>query len=143
MQATTSPKLIDQQPAALAVLATIVIFAVGVALGAVMDLDLKFAPAAAVTAPDTSYDYVEGLRGQAGAFGAPDTSYDAVEKLRAQSGVTEDLTGRSGFPSTRGSRTPGVSQHDQLRGAGGWWASAPALQATEVEPFDRIGGGYR
>jgi hypothetical protein len=143
VQATTSPKLVDQRPAAIAVLATIVIFAVGIALGAVMDLDVQLAPAAAVTAPDTSYDYVEGLRGNAGAFGAPDTSYDAVEKLRAQSGVTEDLTGQSGFPSTRGSRTPGISEHDQLRGAAGWWATAPVVSAPEVEQFDRIGGGYR
>jgi hypothetical protein len=86
MHATTSPKLVNQQPAALVALATIAL-AVGIALGAAMDLDLRIAPTtASVAAPDTSYDAVEKTRAQSGI--APDTSYDKVESLRAQSGVT-------------------------------------------------------
>ena len=147
MHATTSPKIIDQQPAALAVLAALV-FAVGIALGAVMDLDLRIASTtSSIAAPDTSYNAVEGNRAQFGV--APDTSYNTVESLRAQSGVTVDtsptLKGRSGYPSTR---ARGITAHDKARGFGGWWASAPVAPvvgtpASQAEPNTRYGGGIR
>lgn len=90
MHATTSSKLVDQQPAALAALAAI-LFAAGIALGAAMDLDLRIAPtAASVAAPDTSYNAVEGIRAQFGV--TPDTSYDAVEGTRAQFGIVAPAT---------------------------------------------------
>jgi hypothetical protein len=140
MQATTSPKFVDQRQTILVALAAI-LFAVGIALGAAMDLDLKIAPAAAtVSAPDTSYDAVEKIRAQSGI--APDTSYDQVERLRAQSGVTvateydvlhaarakaaaaRAKAGASGFPSTRAGSVAGT----------------PVSQA---EPNDRYGAGIR
>jgi hypothetical protein len=154
MHATTSPKLINQQPAALIALATVTL-AVGIALGAAMDLDLRIPTAASVAAPDTSYNAVEKTRAQFGV--APDTSYDSVEKLRAQSGVTVNtgfdvlhaarakaaaakaasetsLFGRSGRLSSK--------THDELRGAGGWWAYPPAT-VSQPEPNDRYGAGIR
>ena len=85
MQATSTPKLVVQPPAALVALAAI-LFAAGIALGAAMDLDLRIPSTASVAAPDTSYNAIEKLRAQSGI--APDTSYDYVESLRAQSGVT-------------------------------------------------------
>jgi hypothetical protein len=166
MHATTSPKFVDQQQTFLVALAAI-LFAVGIALGSAMDLDLKIAPAAAtVSAPDTSYNAVEKTRAQFGV--APDNSYNQVESLRAKSGVTvttgydvlhaarakaaairaksgvtEDtsLIGRSGFPSSRA-----ISAHDVQRGAAGWWASAPAVAGTPVsqaDPSTRSGPGIR
>ena len=77
MHATTSPKIIDQQPAALAILAAVVL-GIGIALGAVMDIDLRIASApAAIAAPDTSYDAVEGARAQFGVKdGEPATQPD-------------------------------------------------------------------
>jgi len=167
VQATSTPKLVAQPPAALAALAAI-LFAAGIALGAAMDLDLRIPSTASVVAPDTSYNAVEKLRAQSGI--APDTSYDYVESLRAQSGVTvntefdvlhaarakaaalraksgvtEDtsLVGKSGFPSTRG-----ISQHDVARGAAGWWASAPTgtvagTPVSQADPSDRYGAGIR
>ena len=190
MQATTSPKFVDQNQTFLVALAAI-LFAVGIALGSAMDLDLKIAPAAAtVSAPDTSYNAVEKTRAQFGI--APDNSYNQVEHLRAQSGVTvateydvlhaarakaaalraksgvtEDTTliGRSGFPSTRAidrqalevARAKaaisersllGVSAHDELRGAAGWWGSAPigtvaGTPVSQADPNDRVSGGVR
>ena len=171
MQAASTPKLVDQQPAAMAFLAAIV-FAAGIALGGVLNLDLRIPSAASVAAPDTSYDYVENLRARS--LTAPDTSYDIVEHLRAQSGVTVDTSydyvenlraqsgvtvntntdvlmtarekaGKSGFPSTRGR---GISAHDKARGFGGWWASAPTgtvagTPVSQADPNDRIGGGIR
>ena len=89
MQATSTPKLVAQPPAALVALAAI-LFAAGIALGAAMDLDLRIPSTAPVAAPDTSYNAVEGARAQFGV--APDTSYDAVEGIRAQSGVTVDTS---------------------------------------------------
>ena len=101
MHATTSPKIIDQQPAALAILAAVVL-GIGIALGAVMDIDLRIASApAAIAAPDTSYDAVEGARAQFGVnavtsyegararLGNGDANYDAVEGARAQFGVKD------------------------------------------------------
>ena len=127
MQATSTPKIVDQRPAFLALLAG-VLFAAGIALGAALPgLDLKIAPSAAV-APDTSYSAVEGARAQFGV--APDTSYDTVESLRAKAGVTvattPTLKGRSGYPSTR---SRGITAHDKARGNAGWWATAPATPA--------------
>ena len=142
MHATTSPKTIDLKPAALALISA-ALFAGGILLGSAMDIRIASAPAA-VVAPDTSYNAVEGARAQFGV--AADASYNAVESIRAQSGVTVDtsLQGKSGYLSSRGTRTPsGASKHDLDRATGGWWASAPVAPATEVEPFDRIGGGYR
>jgi hypothetical protein len=163
MHATTSPKFVDQQQTFLVALAAI-LFAVGIALGSAMDLDLKIAPAAAtVSAPDNSYDAVEKTRAQFGI--APDNSYNQVESLRAQSGVTvateydvlhaarakaaalraksgvtEDTTliGRSGFPSSRAIDRQVISAHDMDRGAAGWWASAPSstLAGTPVSQAD-------
>ena len=153
MQAASTPKLVDQQPAAMAVLAAIV-FAAGIALGGVLNLDLRIPSAASVAAPDTSYNAIEKLRAQSGI--APDTSYDYVEHLRAQSGVTVDTNsdvlmnarekaGKSGFPSTRGR---GISAHDKARGFGVWWASAPAVTVagtpvSQADPNDRVSGGVR
>ena len=145
MHATTSPKAMDLKPAALALVAAAVL-AGGIILSSAVDLQITSAPAAAVVG-DRSNDAREDFRAQSGA--SVDT-YDAREDFRAQSRVTVDpsLFGKSGFPSTRdaGSRagsTGGVSAHDTARGAAGWWATAPVAPATEVEPFDRIGGGYR
>ena len=132
MQAASTPKLVDQQPAAMAILAALV-FAAGIALGGVLNLDLRIPSAASVAAPDTSYDYVESLRAQSGI--APDTSYDYVEHLRAQSGVTVDTNtdvlmnarekaGKSGFPSTRG-RASRLTTRLAARSVGG--PSAPAV----------------
>jgi len=166
VQATSTPKLVVQPPAALVALAAI-LFAAGIALGAAMDLDLRIPSTASVAAPDTSYNAIEKLRAQSGI--APDTSYDYVESLRAQSGVTvntefdvlhaararaaaarakaadldKSLVGKSGFPSTRG-----ISQHDVARGAAGWWASAPTgtvagTPVSQADPNDRISGGIR
>ena len=172
MQATTSPKFVDQSQTFLVALAAI-LFAVGIALGSAMDLDLKIAPAAAtVSAPDNSYNAVEKTRAQFGV--APDNSYNVVEHLRAQSGVTvateydvlhaarakaaaaaaktlrEDstLTGRSGFPSTRAIDRQVISAHDMQRGAAGWWASAPSstiagTPVSQADPNDRVSGGVR
>jgi hypothetical protein len=146
MHATATPKLVDQQPAFLAVLATL-LFAAGIALGAALPgLDLKIAPSAAVSVPDNSYNAVEGIRAQFGV--APDTSYDTVESIRAQAGVKAAPTtkvGKSGFPSTRGR---GISAHDKARGFGGWWASAAAGTAagtpvSQAESNDRYGSGIR
>lgn len=158
MQATSTPKLVVQPPAALVALAAI-LFAAGIAFGAVMDLDLRIPSTASVAAPDTSYNAVEKLRAQSGI--APDTSYDYVESLRAQSGVTVNTefdvlhaarakaaaarakAGKSGFPSTQG-----ISQHDVARGAAGWWASAPTgtvagTPVSQADPSDRHGAGIR
>jgi hypothetical protein len=153
VQATSTPKLVDQQPAAMAFLAAIV-FAAGIALGGVINLDLRIPSAASVAAPDTSYDYVENLRARS--LTAPDTSYDIVEHLRAQSGVTvntntdvlmtaREKAGKSGFPSTRGR---GISAHDKARGSLGWWATAPSgtvagTPVSQADPNDRISGGVR
>ena len=153
MQATSTPKIVDQRPAFLALLAG-VLFAAGIALGAALPgLDLKIAPSAAV-APDTSYSAVEGARAQFGV--APDTSYDVVEGNRAQFGVQAAQTklGKSGFPSNRVQRA-----HDILRGMGGWWASAPGtparvgpdstygptpvVPATQAEQDSHYGAGSR
>lgn len=160
MHATTSPKAIDLKPAALALVAAAV-FAGAMIVGSTMDVQIGAAPAA-VVAPDTSYDNRENFRAQS-RFSPVDT-YDVREDFRAQSGVTvgPSLLGKSGFPSTRESESlagstsagqqyrdwytqsaPGVSAQDQARGAAGWWATAPVAPATEVEPFDRIGGRYR
>ena len=144
MQATSTPKIVDQRPAFLALLAG-VLFAAGIALGAALPgLDLKIAPSAAV-APDTSYSAVEGARAQFGV--APDTSYDVVEGNRAQFGVqaATSLKGHSGFPSTRGK---GISAHDKARGYDGWWASAPAgtvagTPVSQADSNDRYGAGIR
>jgi hypothetical protein len=166
VQATSTPKLVVQPPAALVALAAI-LFAAGIAFGAVMDLDLRIPSTASVAAPDTSYNAVEKLRAQSGI--APDTSYDYVESLRAQSGVTvntefdvlhaarakaaaarakaadldKSMVGKSGFPSTQG-----ISQHDVARGAAGWWASAPTgtvagTPVSQADPSDRHGAGIR
>ena len=134
MHATSSPKAVNFQPAILAAVAA-ALFIAGIALGSVMDLRLASTPAA-VVAPDTSYNAIEGARAQFGV--AADTSYNAIEDLRAQSGVTvptefdvlhaarakaaaaaaaaraksETKVGKSGFPSTRD-----ISKHDVLRGA--------------------------
>lgn len=90
MHATSSPKLVLQQPAPAIALLAAILFAAGIALGAAMDLDLRIAPAAAtVTAPDTSYDAVENAR------------------ARARFGVESSLAGKSGFPSSQ-------SQDDDL-----------------------------
>ena len=135
MQATSTPKLVDQQPAFQALLAA-VLFAAGIALGAALPgLDLRIAPSAAV-APDTSYNVVEDVRSQFGA--APDTSYDTVESIRAQAGAKAVQTklGKSGFPSTRGN---GISAHDKARGYGGWWATAPAVTPARVGPDSTYG----
>jgi hypothetical protein len=154
VQAASTPKLVDQQPAAMAILAAIV-FAAGIALGGVLNLDLRLPSAAPAVAPDTSYDYVENLRG--GALTAPDASYNYVEHLRAQSGVTvntdsdflmnaREKAGKSGFPSTRGR---GISAHDKARGSLGWWATAPAggtvagTPVSQADPNDRVSGGIR
>jgi len=154
VQATSTPKLVAQPPAALVALAAI-LFAAGIALGAAMDLDLRIPSTASVAAPDNSYNAVEKLRAQSGI--APDTSYDYVESLRAQSGVTVNtefgilhaerakaaaaLRAKSGvtvntdYDVLMAARakagksgfpsTRGISQHDVARGAAGWWASAP------------------
>ena len=119
MHATSSPKVIDQQPAMVAILAA-ALLAVGIALGAVMDLDLRI-PAAAVSAPDTSYNAVEGIR--------------------AQIGVENDSKfGKSGYLSSK--------THDELRSERGWWASAPAgtvagTPVSQAEPNDHHGAGIR
>jgi hypothetical protein len=138
MQATSTPKLVDQQPAFQALLAA-VLFAAGIALGAALPgLDLRIAPSAAV-APDTSYDVVEDVRSQFGA--APDTSYDTVEAIRAQAGAKAAQTklGKSGFPSDGVQRA-----HDVLRGMRGWWASAPITTSDmQVESNNRYGAGIR
>ena len=162
MHATTSPKAIDLKPALLAVLGAVLLTA-GIVTASAMDL--RFAPtAASVSAPDVSYNAVEGARAQFGV--APDTSYNAVESIRSQSGVTVDpsLQGKSGFPSTRGSESlagsttagqqyldwytrssAGVSAHDQARGQAGWWASAPVVgtPTSQADPNSRYGGGIR
>lgn len=134
MHATTSPKFVDQQPAALAALAAVV-FAVGIALGAVMDLDLRIASTtSSIAAPDTSYNAVEGARAQLGVNA--DTSYNAVEGTRAQLGVEASKFGASGFPSSK--------THDELRADGGWWASAPITAPAEQPERDgQFGHGYR
>jgi hypothetical protein len=173
MHVTQSPKAVNFQPAILAALAA-ALFIAGIALGSIIDVRLASAPAAA-PAPDTSYNAVEGARAQYGV--APDTSYSTVESMRAKSGVTENtdldvlmaarakaaearaqsgvtvdtdsLKGKSGFPSTRGNRTPsGASSHDKARGAAGWWASAPVTTVagtpvSQADPNDRVGGGIR
>ena len=133
MHATTSPKAFDLKPALLAVLAATIVVA-GIVIASAMDLRIG-STTAAVVAPDTSYDAVEGARAQFGV--APDTSYDAVEGIRAQSGVTVDtsLTGKSGYLSSK--------THDELRAEGGWWASAPAAAPTQPERDGRFGAGYR
>jgi hypothetical protein len=171
MQATTSPKFVDQQQTFLVALAAI-LFAVGIALGSAMDLDLKIAPAAAtVSAPDNSYNAVEKTRAQFGI--APDNSYNQVEHLRAQSGVTvateydvlhaarakaaaaqaktlreDTIVGRSGFPSSRAIDRQVISAHDMDRGDRGWWGSAPTGTAagtpvSQADPNDRVSGGVR
>ena len=145
MHATTSPKAIDLKPAALALVAA-ALFAGGILLGSAMDIRIASAPAA-VAAPDTSYNAVEGARAQFGV--KSDTSYNTVESLRAQSGVTVDtsptLKGRSGFPSTR---ARGITAHDIARGYAGWWASAPeapvvGTPTSQADPNTRYGGGIR
>jgi len=164
MHATSSSKAIDLRPAILASLAA-ALFIAGIALGSVMDLGIATTPAAAVVVPDTSYNAVEGNRAQLGV--AADTSYTTVEDARAQLGVaagtsygtveslpgqsgvtvnTDDtsLVGKSGFPSSRGSRTPsGASSHDLARATGGWWASAPIVTDPAPETNDRYGAGIR
>jgi hypothetical protein len=145
MHATTSPKVIDLKPAALALIAA-AMFAGGIILGSAVDFQIAAAPAA-VVAPDNSYNAVEKARAQFGV--TPDTSYDTVESLRAQSGVTvatsPTLKGRSGYPSTR---ARGITAHDKARGFGGWWASAPVAPvvgtpASQADPNTRYGGGIR
>ena len=144
MHATTSPKAVDLKPALVAVLGAVLLTA-GIVIGSAMDL--RIAPTtASVSAPDTSYNAVEGARAQFGV--APDTSYDSVESIRAQSGVTVDtnLQGKSGFPSTR---ARGISAHDKARGHGGWWGFAPAADpvvgtpTSQADPNDRYGAGIR
>jgi hypothetical protein len=142
MHATTSQKAINLQPAILALLAAF-LFIAGIALGSVMELGTT-STATAVAVPDTSYNAVEGARAQFGV--AADTSYNAVESIRAQSGVTVDtsLVGKSGYPSSRGSRTQSsATSHDLARATGGWWASAPIVTDPEPVPGDRPGPGYR
>ena len=145
MHATTSPKTIDLKPAALALIAA-GLFAGGILLGSAIDLRIASAPAA-VVAPDTSYNAVEGARAQFGV--APDTSYNTVESLRAQSGVTVDTSApvkrQIGHPSTR---ARGITAHDKARGSAGWWASAPeapvvGTPTSQADPDTRYGGGIR
>lgn len=130
MHATTSPKAIDLKPAALALVAAAV-FAGGIILGSAVDFPIAAAPAAGVAA-DHSYDGMEASR-----LSAVDTS--------------PSLTGKSGYPSTRGSESlagltsagqeyvdyylgsaGAVAARDNARGDAGWWASAPVAGTTSA-----------
>ena len=140
MHATTSPKLIDQQPAALAVLAAVV-FAVGIALGAVMDLDLRIAStSSSIAAPDTSYDAVENARARFG-IAAPDTSYDAVEAARLQISVKTDTS----YDAVEATRLQiGIDAPDTKFGKSGYLSSVKnGEQATQPERDGQFGHGWR
>jgi hypothetical protein len=143
MQATSSRKAIDLRPAILASLAA-ALFIAGIALGSVMDLGTT-STATAVAVPDTSYSAVEGARAQFGV--APDTSYDDVEGLRAQSGVTVDTN--SDFLMNAREKAAlraqsGVTEDTSLVGKSGFPSSRGiSLPATQAEPNDRYGAGYR
>ncbi len=148
MQATSTPKLANQQPAILVALAAIAL-AVGIALGAALPgIDLNFGSTGVVPAPDTSYNAVEGIRAQFGV--APDTSYDVVEANRAAafgtSAAAPIITERGYIAAKR--HELALKKHDELRGAAGWWASAPAstvagTPVSQADPNDRYGDGVR
>ena len=137
MHATTSPKIIDQQPAAWAILAAVVL-GIGIALGAVMDIDLRIASApAAVAAPDTSYNAVEGARAQFGVNA--DTSYDVVEGARAQFGVNV-VTSYEGARARLGN---GDASYDAVEGARAQFGVKDGEQATQPDRDGRYGHGHR
>jgi hypothetical protein len=138
MHATTSPKLIDQQPAAMAVLAAVV-FAVGIALGAVMDLRVA-STTSSIAAPDTSYDAVENARAQFGVT-VPDTSYDAVEAARLQIFVTTDTS----YDAVEATRLQiGVNAPVTKFGKSGYLSSVKnGEQVTQPERDGRYGAGHR
>ena len=148
MHATSTPKLVVQQPAFLVVL-TAIILAVGIAIAAVLpSLGLTIgSTGGSVSAPDTSYNQVENLRAQSGL--APDTSYDVVEANRAAFGTSATapvITERGYIAAKR--HELAMKKHDELRGAAGWWASAPSstvagTPVSQADPNDRAGGGIR
>ena len=99
MHATTSPKFVSQQPA-VAILAAAVL-GIGIALGAVMNLDLGIAPTtASVAAPVTSYEGARARLGYAGAVA--DSPYYSDEVVRPPLAVDAPDTkfGQSGFLSS-------------------------------------------
>jgi hypothetical protein len=148
MQATSTPKLADQQPAVLVALAAIAL-AVGIALGvALPGIDLNFGSTGAVAAPDTSYNVVEDIRSQYGA--APDTSYDVAEGNRAAafgtSATAPVITERGLIAAQR--HQAALKAHDIQMSKGRWWGSAPSstvagTPVSQADPNDRYGGGVR
>jgi hypothetical protein len=128
MQATTTPNLAQPRPGALGAVVAAATLAAGLAIGAF--IGTNYAPVAAPAAISGSAinPSAPGLRiqrnGETGALTPADRALRAQRAGEIGAGAApvknnDSMTYFNALP------LGGVSTHDMLRGAGGWWASAP------------------
>lgn len=86
---TTQQRQLDEPRTILSVSLMALVFAIGTALGAIIDIRPTVSSAATVPVGDRSYDAVEETRADRGlSVPVGDRSYDAVEQTRADRGLS-------------------------------------------------------
>ena len=129
MQATSTPNLAQPRPGALGAVVAAATLAAGLAIGAF--IGTNYAPAAAPAAISGSAISLSapGLsiqrNGETGALSPADRALRAQRAGEIGAGAAPVTVTNDPMAYFNALPLGGVSSHDMLRGAGGWWASAP------------------